>query len=121
MEWSGFGIVIPQLLVHTPIPFLIQIEDDPGWVQEENLEFGEWAGLSRDSEIFGHLTECDARLAIQSTTPDQVFCDGRSITVSTLGTAVDPKEPEIATVLEIVGRKINGLLNDCVNGGLTQC
>lgn len=120
-EWRGFGVVIPQLLVLTPIPFLIQIENDPTWVPQENLEFGEWAGLSKDSAVFAQLEKCDARLAIQSTQPDQVTIGEESLVVSTLGTAIDPRNPEIAAVLAVVGRKINGLLNDCVNDGLTQC
>ena len=75
-EWKGFGLVIPQWLAHTPIPFLIQLENDPAWVLQENLEFGERAGLSKDNEIFTQLAKCDARLAIQSKTPDQVVIGG---------------------------------------------
>lgn len=120
-EWRGFGLVVPQLLVLTPVPFLIQIENDPAWVPQENLEFGEWAGLSRGSAIFSQLEKCDARLAIQSAQLDQVIIREKSLVISTLGTAVDPKNPEISAVLAIVGRNINGLLNDCVNGGFTQC
>lgn len=120
-EWRGSGLVIPQLLVLTAIPFLIQIENDPTWVPQENLEFGEWAGLSKNSAVFAQLGKCDARLAIQSTQPDQVTIGEGSLVVSTLGTAVDPSNPAIAAVLAVVGRKINGLLNDCVNGGLTPC
>lgn len=120
-EWKGFGLIIPQVLVHTSIPFVIQIEDDPEWVPESNLECAEMAGLSKNSEIFVHLTQCDARLAIQSAMPDQVIDDGTSLTVVTLGDAVDPKDPEIETVLLTLGRKMNGLLEDCVNGCWTQC
>lgn len=114
-------MVIPQLLVLTPVPFLIQIENDPTWVLQENFEFGELADLSRDRAVYSQLGKCDARLAIQSTQPDQLTVGEESLVVSTFGIAVDPKNPEISAVLAVVGRKINGLLNDYVNGGLTQC
>jgi hypothetical protein len=118
-EWSGYGIVVPQLLVQTPIPFLIQIEDDPDWVPGEIQEIIEWEGLDPNSEIAQRIAQCNARLAIQSTTPDQVINDGSSITVSTLGTAIDPSEFEISDVLSVLCRKIEGVIHDCVNGGVT--
>lgn len=120
-EWREFGEVIPQLLVLTPVPFIIQIENDPEWVPQENFEFGEWAGISKESAIFSQLKKCDARLAIQSTESDQLISGEDALFALALGEAVDPSVPEIAAVLSVVGREINGLLNDCVNGGLTQC
>lgn len=119
-ERQGGGLVVPQLLVRTPVPFLIQIEDDPEWVPEENLEFGEWAGFGPGSEIHLQLSECDSRLAIQSTMPEQVSSDGNSLVVSGSGAAVDPRDPDIYAVLSVVCRSVGGLLNDCVNGGVTR-
>jgi hypothetical protein len=118
-QWSGYGIVVPQLLVHTPIPFLIQIESDPDWVPEEIREIIEWENLDSESEIARRIMECDARLAIQTTVPDQVISDGISINVSTLGMAVDPSDPNIFEVLTLLGRKVNGVIQDTVNGGVT--
>lgn len=118
-QWSGYGIVVPQLLVHTPIPFLIQIENDPDWVPEEIREIIEWENLDLESEIARKIIECDARLAIQTTAPDQVISDGISINVSTLGMAVDPSDPNIFEVLTLLGRKVNGVIQDTVNGGVT--
>ena len=118
-EWRGYGMVIPQLLVHTPTPFLIQIEDDPDWVPGEIQEIIEWENLDPNAEIAQKIAECDARLAIQSTTPDQVINDGSSITVSTLGSAIDPCDPDISDVLMLLCRKLEGVIHDCVNGGVT--
>lgn len=115
-QWSGNGIVVPQLLVHTPIPFLIQIENDPDWVPEEIREIIEWENLGPESEVARKIGECDARLAIQTTAPDQVTSDGMSITASTLGMAVDPSDPNILEVLTFLGRKVNGVIYDAVNG-----
>lgn len=75
--------------------------------------------LDPNSEIAQRIAQCDARLAIQSTTPDQVINDGSSITVSTLGTAIDPSDFEISDVLIVLCRKIEGVIHDCVNGGVT--
>lgn len=50
-EWSGYGIVVPQLLVQTPIPFLIQIEDDPDWVPGEIQEIIEWEDSIRTLKL----------------------------------------------------------------------
>ncbi|MDF3845136.1 hypothetical protein P3W55_25790 [Pseudomonas citronellolis] len=118
-EWSGYGTVVPQLLVQTPIPFLIQIEDDPDWVPGEIQEIIEWEDLDPNSDIAQRIAQCDARLAVQSTTTDQVINDGSSITVSTLGTAIDPSNFEISDVLIVLCRKIEGVIHDCVNGGVT--
>ena len=118
-KWEGCGIVIPQLLVHTPIPFLFQIEDDPEWVPAENMEFGKSPHvLTEESDLFKHLSRCDARLAIQPNNGGTVIADGRSITVSALGGAVDPQAPEVSEVLRLVASKIDGLIHDCVHGGL---
>ncbi len=114
-EWRGFGQVVPQLMVLTSTPFLVQIEDDPSWVPDENREFAEWAGLSEDSELYLKLSRCDARLAIQSTDQDQVAITNESITVFSFGCAVDPKDHEISNVLKLIGKNISGILNDCVN------
>ncbi len=118
-EWSGYGMVIPQLLVHTPVPFLIQIEDNPDWVPGEIQEIIEWENLDQNAEIAQKIAQCDARLAIQSTTPDQVISDGSSITVSTLGVAIDPCDPDISAVLVMLCRQLEGVIHDCVNGGVT--
>ena len=118
-QWSGYGVVVPQLLVHTPIPFLIQIENDPDWVPEEIREIIEWESLAPESEVARKIGECDARLAIHTTAPDQVIGDGMSITVSALGTAVDPSDPNILEVLTLLGRMVNGVIYDAVNGEVT--
>ena len=120
-EWSGFGVVVPQLMVLTPTPFIIQIEKDPEWVPEENREFAEWAGLSEDNELYRKLSRCDARLAIQSITPDQVTTTGQEMFVFAFGDTVDPKSIEVSEVLKIIGKKISGVLHDCVNDELLQC
>ena len=119
-EWSGFGVVVPQLIVLTPTPFIIQIENDPEWVPEENREFAEWADLSEDNELYRKLSRCDARLAIQSTAPEQITLTGQEMFVFAFGDTVDPKNNEISEVLRIIGRKISGVLNDCVNSELLQ-
>ena len=119
-EWSDCGIVIPQLIVLTPTPFIIQIENDPEWVPEENKEFAEWAGLSEEDELFLKLSRCDARLAIQSTAPDQITFTGKEVIAFAFGGVVDPRNSEISNVLEIVGKEISGVLNDCVNEELLQ-
>ena len=119
-EWSDCGIVIPQLIVLTPTPFVIQIENDPEWVPEENKEFAEWAGLSEEDELYLKLSRCDARLAIQSTAPDQTILTGKEIIAFAFGDAVDPKNDDISIVLTIVGKEISGVLNDCVNEELFQ-
>ncbi|MDD0967803.1 MULTISPECIES: hypothetical protein [Pseudomonas] len=117
-EWKGYGIVVPQLLVHTPVPFLIQIEDDPEYVPEEIREIIEWEKLDPDSRIARILARCDARLAVLSTTPDLVIDDGHSISASILGTEVDPHDADISSVLKILCRKVEGVIYDCVNGGV---
>ena len=119
-EWSDCGIVIPQLVVLTPTPFVIQIENDPEWVSVENKEFAEWAGLSEEDELYLKLSRCDARLAIQSTAPDQTILTGKEIIAFAFGGAVDPKNGDISNVLAIVGKEISGVLNDCVNEELSQ-
>jgi hypothetical protein len=102
-----------------PIPFLIQIENDPEWLPEEMREIIVWKSLDPDSEVARKIAECDARLSIQTTAPDQVINDGMSITVSTLGLAVDPSDPYILEVLTFLGRKVNGVIYDAVNGEVT--
>jgi len=119
-EWSDCGIVIPQLIVLTPTPFVIQIEDDPEWVPVENKEFTEWAGLSEEDELYLKLSRCDARLAIQSTAPGQTILTGKEIIAFAFDYAVDPKNGEISNVLAIVGKEISGVLNDCVKEELSQ-
>ncbi|MFT0635828.1 hypothetical protein ACMFY5_27595 [Pseudomonas sihuiensis] len=119
-EWSDCGIVIPQLIVLTPIPFIIQIENDPDWVPEENKEFAEWAGLSEEDELFLKLSRCDARLAIQSIAPDQITLTGKEIIAFVFGGVVDPRNSDISNVLAIIGKEISGVLNDCVNEELLQ-
>lgn len=118
-EWSDCGIVIPQLLVHTPTPFLIQIEDDPDWVPGEIQEIIGWENLDPNGQTAQKIAQYDARLAIQSTTPDQVINDGSSITVSTLGAAINPCDADISDVLMLLCRKMDGAIHDCVNGGVT--
>lgn len=118
-EWWGYGITVPQLLVHTPIPFLVQIEDDPDWVIEEIQEIIERENLDPSSELAQRISHCDTRLAIQPTTPDQIISDGSSITVSTLGMAIDPADTEISGVLEILRQIVDGITYDSVNGGIT--
>jgi hypothetical protein len=51
-----------SVLVHTPIPFLIQIENDPDWAPEEIREVIKW---EPDSEVARKIAECDARLSRQ--------------------------------------------------------
>lgn len=119
IEWEGFGIVIPQLLVRTPIPFLIQIDDDPAWVPAENMEFAKWPTLlAEESDLFKRLSKCEARLAILSTSSGTVIATERSITISALGCAIDPQEPNVSEVLRLVAARIDGLIYDCVHGGL---
>lgn len=86
---------------------------------DEIREMIEWENLDSASEIARKIIECDARLAIQTTAPDQVISDGVSITVSTLGMAVDPSDPNILQVLTLLGRKVNGVIQDTINGGIT--
>jgi hypothetical protein len=117
-EWAGFGVVIPQLLVHSPVPFLIQIEDDTE-VQEEVQEIIEWEHLDPDGDIARKLARCNARLGIQSTAPDQVSVNNGVLQISAIGGTVDPADVEITKVLQCLGREIEGILHDCVNGGLT--
>ena len=119
-EWIDFGVVVPQLMILTLIPFIIQIENDPEWAPEESREFAEWAGLSEDNELYLKLSRCDARLAIQSTTPDQTTLTGKEMIVFAFGGAVDPRNNEISNVLKIIGKKLSGVLNDCVNDELLQ-
>lgn len=120
-QWRGLGMTIPQLLVHTSIPFLIQIEDDPEWVPEENKEFGKWAKLDEDSPLSKKLAKSNARLAIQATTSNKINIDGKTIKIEASGTAVDPKNPEIAKVLAIICSQIDGVISDAVNGGVSEC
>ena len=120
-EWRGYGMVVPQLLVHTPIPFLLQIENDPAWVPAEIQEIIEWEKIDPASEIGLRIARCDARLAIQSTVADQVFHGGNSITVSTFGHEIDASNMEISKVLNILCRHIGGVIHDCVNGGAFVC
>ena len=119
-EWSDCGIIIPQLIVLTPTPFIIQIENDPEWVPGENKEFAEWAGLTEEDKLYIKLSRCDARLAIQSTAPDQIVLTGKEIIALSFGGAVDPRNSDISNVLAIVGKEISGVLNDCVNEELFQ-
>lgn len=41
--------------------------------------------------------------------------------VFAFGDTVDPKNIEVSEVLKIIGKKISGVLHDCVNDELLQC
>ncbi len=121
VEWRGYGLVIPQILVCSPLPFTIQLEDDPEWVPEEIQEFGHMAKIKESDEILEQLAECDAMLSISSIEQDQIIENSHSINVSTINTAINPSHPEVAKIIYIIGSSIDGILFDCVNGKLTTC
>jgi len=114
-EWRGYTAVIPQLLVHTkPVVLTIQVEDDPEYVPDELQELIEEVSAMAGAEARDALASCNARLALQSTSPPRRLEDERSVTVFAQSD-LDPAFPEVDALLALLSRFTGGFTVDCVN------
>lgn len=115
-EWRGYKAVIPQLLVDTkPVALTIQVEDDPEYVPDELEELVEELSAIAAAAHIDALACCNARLALQSTSPPRRLEDERSVTVFAQ-TDLDPALPEVDALLATLSRLTGGFTVDCVNG-----
>jgi hypothetical protein len=114
-EWRGYAAVIPQLLIHTkPVALTIQVEDDPEYVPDELEELvEEVTGIAAGTHVDA-LASCNARLALQSTSPPRRLEDEGSVTVFAQ-TDLDPASPEVDALLATLSRLTGGFTVDCVN------
>jgi len=117
-EWKGYATVIPQILVHTTVPFTIQIDDDPEYVPDEIDEWPDEDDVHLTQEEIAHLKLCRCRLDVMTTVAPPVIENDKSIAVIATGNDVDPREDETHKVLSTIAKELNGFIHDCVNGGV---
>lgn len=111
-EWTLGEFVVPQLHVLQPVSFLIQINDDE-YVVEEAEEFAMLEGVPNN--IKERLSALDCRLEVGSVEDYSVVQDEET-TVFAGWTDFDPSHPKALELLRRLATKLDGIVEDNVNG-----
>lgn len=104
--WRLEGLVVPQLHVLTPVPLLLQLNEDDDVIEEAE----EFAALPEVPEALRPaLARCDARLEIggEAENPD----------VAATGPDFDPGAPAARRLLAPLVAALGGVFEDNVSGG----
>ena len=87
------------------------------YVPEELAETAEKFKGALSPDMYLRLRQCNARLDVMSAKPVQPEITDNAITVHAQ-TDLDPKNAEVAAILVVLAKLVNGFVVDCVNGGL---
>lgn len=112
-EWRLYDDVIPQLLVKTHIPFLIQIDDD-AIVAEEAVEVSEWHEGEFPDAMLSKLKRSNTRFDVGAPEERVQIVDGPLVFLDAY--EINPSKPEIWSLLQLLARAVDGVLYDNVNG-----
>ena len=117
--WRGFGVEIPQILVHTsPIALTLQLEDDPDLAEELEELVEDSEGNLSPSDIH-RLEQTNARIEVLAYEPSPTPGQEPSQVVIA-ATSLDTSNPEVLMVLREVQEMLCGFIIDCTDGSLTS-
>jgi hypothetical protein len=114
-EWRLGSFVVPQLDVSAPRKFLLQIDDHPDIVPAEAREFSDRRSDALSSDQAKYLAASDARIDIGLNDPPPIVSD-RGLTAFAGFSSIDPAEPQLQELLRAITRRVQGVLEDNVNG-----
>ena len=115
-EWRGFVLTIPQIHVATsPVPLTIQLNEAPDCVPAEITELADDLRVRMPEPQRVALASLTARLEVMSATPvePQLIPNAFSVEASTY---LDPSQPQVAQVLQVLAELTHGFTVDCIAG-----